>query len=245
MPPQVHAFWLARRGNSPDQYEDAFAADVATGRYAVADGATESSFAGLWARLLVEEFVQDSGCDPDQWPARLSTLQERWYADVSGRSLPWYAEAGVAQGAFAAFLGVVLGVTADASFCWQAVAVGDSCLFHTRGAALLGAFPLHQSGQFNNLPKLVGSRTSPAEICQKSTLWTDGNGRPGDRFWMMTDALAQWCLAEHEAGKNPWEEMDLLLAPPATQQRFTSWIEELRDGRGLQNDDVTLVVVNL
>ena len=50
-------FWLPRRGNNPDEYEDAFALDDASGRYALADGASEGCFTGLWARLLVEDFV--------------------------------------------------------------------------------------------------------------------------------------------------------------------------------------------
>ena len=52
MPVGSRTFWLPRRGNSPDEYEDAFAVDDASGRYAVADGATEGCFTGLWARLL-------------------------------------------------------------------------------------------------------------------------------------------------------------------------------------------------
>ena len=63
---------LPKRGHSADEFEDAFAFDPAAGRYAVADGASESSFAGLWARLLVEGFIRPKPgwlLGPGPWPA--------------------------------------------------------------------------------------------------------------------------------------------------------------------------------
>ncbi len=239
------ACWAAKRGNSPEEYEDAFAAEDATGRYAIADGATESSFAGLWARLLVDQFVQDSHRDPARWTERLSALQDQLHAQVSRRPLPWYAEAQLQRGSFATFLGVVLTVSADAGYAWRAVAVGDSCLFHTRDADLLAVFPLDRSEQFDNMPNLVGSRTSTDVIREKRELLTQGHALPGDRLWLMTDALAHWCLAEHEAAKNPWSEMELLPASRRPQDSFTAWIEGLRDERNLDNDDVTLLVIRM
>ena len=76
-----------------------------------------------------------------------------------------------------------------------AVAVGDTCLLHTRGGTLLRAFPLDRSQQFHNFPKLVGSRMPVEAVRARQTLWLDGCGQPGDRLWMMTDALSQFCLA--------------------------------------------------
>jgi hypothetical protein len=48
------SFSLHKDGNRPDEYEDAFAGNPKVGRFAVADGASESSFAALWAKLLVD-----------------------------------------------------------------------------------------------------------------------------------------------------------------------------------------------
>ncbi|MGH7226717.1 MAG: hypothetical protein ACRELF_26170, partial [Gemmataceae bacterium] len=52
-----HAFHVHKRGNAPDEYEDAFAGDTAKARFAIADGASESSFAAMWAQLLTEGFI--------------------------------------------------------------------------------------------------------------------------------------------------------------------------------------------
>jgi len=238
-------FWLARKGNTPAEYEDASAANEAAGRYALADGATESCFAGLWARLLVEDFVKDCDADLQSWPDSISFLQVLWDAEVQSRPIPWHAQRGVDQGAFGTFLGITLAACPEGPCQWQAVAVGDTCLLHTRGDALLRAFPVECSKEFGNAPKLVGSRMSLDEIRKRESLWTDGRGQPGDRLWMMTDALAHWSLVEHEAGRNPWGELESLLSGPETGEHFASWVEGLRDVRGLRNDDVTLLAIHL
>src|SRR5262249_58048077 len=103
--PAWHAFHLPKRGNAAEEYEDALAADPATGRFAVADGASESSFAASWARLLVEGFVGTVG-KPWQNLDWLDPLRQRWADEVDGLSLPWYAEAKREEGAFATLLGL-------------------------------------------------------------------------------------------------------------------------------------------
>ncbi len=276
-------FWSSRKGNTPEEYEDACAANPASGRYAVADGATEGCFTGLWARLLVDDFVGRSGQGMESWPSSLSAIQAQWDGDVLARNLPYHAEPWVRRGAYAAFLGVVLtdshppsgeepearptvsacplageGQGVRGTYRWQAIAVGDTCLFHTRGNALIRAFPLEDSQQFNNAPKLVGARTSTEVILQRCLVWRDGHCQPGDRLWLMTDALAEWCLSEAEAGGNPWAELESLLNCEVVSSAadrcavsgredeggpFVSWINELRSTRRLRNDDVTLLAL--
>src|SRR5947209_4095831 len=99
-PPRWHAFLLPRRGHAPGECEDALAGDPAAGRFAVADGASESAFAGAWARLLAEGFVAAPG-EPWRDLDWLGPPRQRWAAAVDGPSLPWYAEAKRDLGAFA------------------------------------------------------------------------------------------------------------------------------------------------
>ncbi len=240
-----HTFWLPRRGSVSAEYEDALAADDAAGRYAVADGASEGCFTGFWATLLVDVFVRHADRDLDGWPDSLSVVQELWDADVRGRRLPYHAQPSVRQGAYAAFLGVVLASSGKPSYRWQALAVGDACLFHTRGGDLLRAFPVENSLAFGNAPALVGARMAADEVRKRRQLWPDGRGQPGDRLWAVTDALAQWCLAEQERGGNPWGKLESLLEGPHHDDRFAAWIEGLRSARRLRNDDVTLLAILL
>src|SRR5205809_929272 len=95
---------LPKRGHTEDEYEDAWAADPARGYFAVADGASETSFAGRWAQLLTEGFL--TAARPPDLADWLTAPRRRWSAEVMGLELPWYAEMKREQGAFATLLGV-------------------------------------------------------------------------------------------------------------------------------------------
>lgn len=77
-----------QRADSPEEYEDASAVDPAQGRFALADGASESSFAAAWARLLVSGFVACPVPWTRRWTQWLPPLQAEWAADVDGRPQP-------------------------------------------------------------------------------------------------------------------------------------------------------------
>lgn len=240
------AFWLAQQGNSPEEYQDAFAGDAAAGRYAVADGVTQSGFARSWARLLVAAFVADAAA-PEAFVAQLSDLQTHWRQRLPA-ALDWIAEEKAQEGAFATFLGVTVTASADgATHQWQAVAIGDACLFHTRENQLLDAFPMDHSEKFNNVPRSLGSRAAIARYWEKHAVYRRGRALPGDRLWLATDALAQWCLGECEAGFPPWDEMQSLCAEEESDAHFAEWTAGLRDlpVRRLRNDDITLLAIQL
>jgi hypothetical protein len=229
-------FRLPRRGHVADDCEDAAAGNLDQGRFAVADGASESAHSGLWARLLVESFVAADG--EAGWNALLDRARESWTSavPVPAAELPWYLEVGIRQGAFATFLGVAVGAEE-----WHALAIGDSCLFQVRGDELVAHFPVDRSGDFGNSPWLVGSR--PQSTAAVPVVHRRGAWQSGDRLWLMTDALAHWFLSETEAGRQPWSRLTPVVAdgPGA----FAGWVEDQRGLRRLRNDDVTLLAVNL
>ena len=240
IPIHWRSFSLVKQGHGADEYEDAAAADGARGRFAVADGASESSFAALWAGLLAREFVRAPLGRRRRWAAWLPPLRARWAKELDGRALPWYAEEKLRVGAFATFLGLVVRPSR-----WRAVAVGDSCLFHLREGRLLRAFPLSRSDEFGNTPRLVGSRAPEPDAIEHQQLRAQGHCRADDRFLLATDALAQWFLRQVEGGNEPWPAVNRLLEPPADDAVFASWIDKLRESEGLRNDDVTLLVLDL
>lgn len=104
----VRARKLHKHGAEARHYDDAFDADVNRRRFALADGAAESGFAGLWARMLVEQFVRRTECEEDDWSAWLPDVQDRWRAELEAKDLPYYGEEKFRQGSFATFLGVLL-----------------------------------------------------------------------------------------------------------------------------------------
>jgi hypothetical protein len=242
---RYRAFRLPRQGYAPDECQDACAGAPEAGRFAIADGAAESPHAALWARLLVEDFVLRSERQP-AWSSWLPSLQDRWVAAVERSAdtppVPWFLEPGLSQGAFATFLGLVIEDTT-----WHALAVGDSCLFQVRDGSVRRAFPIVRAAEFSNAPWLVGSRTSPNGVPRANGHQHQGDWKPADRFWLMTDALAQWFLVQVEAGNKPWLALEPLLRSPAADanEAFAAWIKNLRGSRELRNDDVTLMAVSL
>jgi hypothetical protein len=244
---------LPRHGHRLDECQDAAAADPDRGRFAVADGATESVYAAEWAQVLVDAFVvSDDG--PPAWPTWLPPLQARWEevirlpADAPPR--PWYLEEALMRGgAFATFLGLVLepsrpvdGET-GAPWKWQAHAIGDSCLFQVRRGELVLSFPLEQSTEFGSTPRLVGSRPGLGQPSRARSVIRRGDAEPDDRLWLMTDALAHWFLRRTEEGGRPWDELSSLLVVADPERAFADWVDEQRASRCLRNDDVTLLVV--
>src|SRR5207253_1077987 len=100
------------------------------------------------------------------------------------------------------------------------------------------AFPVAQSTKFTNHPALLGSRNHLPSSPQTKRRRKRGEWKPGDVLLLMTDALAQWFLAQVEGGHRPW---GALLRRDTVE--LTAFLDELRDRKELRNDDVTLVVV--
>ena len=81
-------------------------------------------------------------------------------------------------------------------------------------------------------------------VAQRS-LWLDGRGRPGERLWMMTDALAQWCLAETEADENPLGRPGAAAFIARKRKPVRAWTEGRTKGGPVANDDVTFLAILL
>jgi hypothetical protein len=245
-------FSLPKAGNAADEYEDAWASipggeegASAPFRCAVADGATETSFSGLWARLLAEAYC--TGADsPEALDAALPLAQRAWRDEVGAIPLPWYAEEKARKGAFAALAGLTIRPPAEgeAGGIWTALACGDSCLFQTRDGELIVAYPLAHSDDFTNRPVLLSSDPISNAGLGDALEYGGKDWLPGDRFYLATDALAAWFLAAFEAGDRPWHILDAFGGPDAGAE-FAVWIADLRAARALRNDDVTLLCVRL
>jgi hypothetical protein len=229
------AYRLPKQGNTEAECEDAYAADPQIGRFAIADGASESAFARPWAEALAAGFV----AHPGPWSGWLPAARAAWHKRFESDSMSWYAEAKFQDGAFATLLGLALcrSPRRDGRLRWRALAVGDCCLFQLRGDRLRRAFPVTRSTDFDNRPALLGSRSAlphspPCKRCRARGVW-----RPGDVFLLMTDALAQWFLREVEDGERPW----ILLASAQDEAAFSALVEQLRASRRLRNDDTSLL----
>ena len=244
-------FRLPKGGNRSAEYEDAYAtgpddaAELDVFRCAVADGATETSFARQWAQLLATGYCAGQFDDTPLAEA-LAPLQAAWRAEIGGLALPWYAEEKARQGAFAALAGLTLtGKEDQAGGTWTALAAGDSCLFQIRADTLHAALPLTTAAAFTNQPALLA--TEPARnavFVEDPAVQYTGDWEPNDEFYLLTDALACWFLGAHERGERPWAALaGFATAGVAGDHAFAGWVAERRVEHELRNDDVTLVRV--
>jgi serine/threonine protein phosphatase PrpC len=224
------AFHTPKAGHTVDEYEDALAGDPEHGRFAIADGASESAFADVWAQILVNAYVETAG----PWSGWLADARKRWRSKCQERELPWYTEAKFDEGAYAALLGI-----AFTDRRWVAAAVGDCSMFQIRDGRLIRAFPMRSSAEFDNRPSLLGSRNRRTDQPRARRVHLRGDLKSEDIILMMTDALAQWFLKQREEGRQPWKDLKVV----TNEEAFVRLVSGLREAREMRNDDVTLVLI--
>ncbi len=248
---RTHVHALHKAGNAATEYEDAYdygwSPDSGTPvfRCAVADGATEASFSALWATKLVRAYC--NGIIAGHTLAEsLHSSQQEWLTQVSAApAREWYVEEKLKHGAFSSLVGLTLRNERDgqATGKWDALAVGDSCLFQVRGAELLVRFPVARAVEFNNRPFLLSSNPAGNTGLIENTNTFTGTWEAGDRFYLITDALAHWFLQAHERGARPSHTLTQLEDDDRDDARFMKFISEQRASQALRNDDVTLLTV--
>jgi hypothetical protein len=226
-------------GNRAEECEDQFSASGR--RFAVADGASESGYSQMWARILAEAFcrTETADCTPvdlESWLDECRGEWKRWAGERALHDLPWFARETLRDASFATFVGLVFprGRDEKTAAAWHAVACGDACLFLVRDDRLAGAFPLVDSGAFDNTPELV--TTSPGSDRMRLAM---GTAQLGDAFYLVTDALARWFLVDHARGEKPWMALDRVRTP----RDLEHFVAVSRKSRAIRNDDVTLMSI--
>lgn len=261
----VSTFWVPKRGSSPQEYEDAVwvgpngdgsgELKAPSLTMAIADGASESLLAGRWARRLVEVFGTNKPTRTrPAFAAAYRTAVSGWDDEVAeyvkgreerGHPIQWYEEPGLAKGAHATILAAEFRDGHRGRVpVWSASALGDSCLFQVRDELLYASFPMSDAQSFTYQPSLLGSRGVDESVLRRHVKVTTRDWERGDSFYLMTDALAAWFLRLNESGSRPWEplrDMDTVDA----ELDFEDWVEERRDREQINNDDTTLIRIDM
>jgi hypothetical protein len=129
---------------------------------------------------------------------------------------------------------------------WQAVALGDTVLFHVRAGRLLTTFPPLGPDDFGSHPNGVHTLRSRLEKMSDNLLITGGALATDDFLFAATDAMAHWIIrAVAREDDKVWAVLSTLAHPAVfarlvDDQRKT----ENRAGR-MRNDDVTLMRLRL
>ncbi len=247
---QILVHGTQKKGNKPEEYEDASAYDSGepVTLVAVSDGATDAFESRYWSRALVDQFVkQPPEPDPQVLLEWLEAPIEGWRGYIQWEQLAWYAEEKARRGSFATLLGMnfqwvqVVPGEDDASVVhWRALSVGDVCLFQFREDTLVTAFPVQHSEEFGTTPALLSTRLDYSRKTVEELKVGEGDARIGDVLLVMTDALAAWFMRDVEAGQKPWQTLLAL-----TSESFVEFVEHLRQGGEMRNDDVTLLIARV
>ncbi|MFF5006883.1 hypothetical protein ACFY3G_29150 [Streptomyces phaeochromogenes] len=238
----------------PSQIEDAAAillppAGVRSeARLVVADGSSGSAGSGWWADRLARALRAAPGRSFHSgdalaavaadaalgWPSHRRDLVA--HASVGPRA--WLARVRTDKSPAATLLGLRLlpapppsghtGIVDEGK--WEAVAVGDSCMFQVR-ADLVVASEYCQK----RVPQVI--RASSDDPVQPPN-FQHGLWRDRDVFYLMTDALARWWARRADEGTRPWLLLDEVCSTP---EDFTAWVRTQRSNRTLQDDDITLL----
>jgi serine/threonine protein phosphatase PrpC len=248
-------YTVPKYGNRPDENDDAVEVYQSQDTYlknqkircAIADGATQTSFSSLWARLLVKEAIKYM---PSKKRFEDITLaaQKYWKGEIDKIELPWHAEEKVKLGAFSTLLWISIKrpeSPLNPIGTWKAIVIGDSNLFIIRDDKIYLAFPLEKSQEFGNSPVLLCSIPSRNDQISEYIRFAEGNCISGDQFLLATDALAQYILKQSENGEKPWNDLTQLSKESNPQLSYETWIRLLRESGKIHNDDTTLVNINL
>jgi hypothetical protein len=259
-------FWLPKAGNMAITCEDAFfpdnipfetiSHDQKYQRYAIADGASTAYLSKLWATVLVDgfgsyydEITSTNFFDlfqklilDENWTTRLADYIKKREND--GKPLSWYDEMALQNGAASTLLEISFSLEEKKiKEKFSALAIGDSCLFRIRNNDLITKFPLNSSADFDNSPLLISSDPKRNELLQEKIAFLENQSIVlGDKFFLMTDALASWFFQKYEKGDKPWE---IIGEQVMDKSSFADWIEQLRENKLMRNDDVTLMVLTI
>ncbi|MCS6905789.1 MAG: protein phosphatase 2C domain-containing protein [Bacteroidia bacterium] len=235
---------IAKQGNKDEENEDNILVPTPAElnneevlKYAIADGATESSFSKEWSDLLVCCYKEKS-FERAHVRDTIKHISEMWYAKVRSKELPWYAAQKAELGAFATFLGITICMPTQT---YQAVAAGDCMLFHIRENNLFFSFPNVE--EFNNQPSLISSNLQYHRNLEETFVYFQGSILPGDTLILATDALSHWLYQKQS--QKPWLALYLLLNSPNYEQDFKDWLKDKIASKEIKNDDVSLIFIEI
>jgi Protein phosphatase 2C len=275
---RVRTQWLPKAGNSLEEYEDAFWPDrpldceACAFRCAVADGATEASFSGMWSRILVRAWCRGQ-LEAEKIERHLPHLRRAWRTEVGSRPLAWYAEEKVRSGAFSSVLGLHLAHDSPSSAALERAEPASGSLrpeepagYHVAGRSLVEQEPRPARGIWRAIAvgdtclfqvrgrrllrafPLVSSRSfgsTPHLVCS-----VEQRGFPVSEHVRVQSGVWQpgdyFLLMTDALGAWYLRMREQRRAPRLPgEEDFAEWAAGQRQARALRNDDVTLMKVDV
>jgi len=246
---------VPKSNESPPDSQDNWAYNKLAQRYAIADGAGSTFLSATWSKLLVDHFCDQNNnlnnplFKSKDWQSWLDPIQKEWQAQteqivnkntgLNTASLRY--RHGKKEPAGSTFVG--LQIDTNDKLEWQAMIVGDSCLFHLRDNTLESKL-LKQPTEFDNHPEVFSSYAKTNMYPPK---FIEGTCRNSDIFILATDALAKWILTKYIMGGENWQSAKSKIVAIKKWNELYNFIQEARvDIRcPLEDDDVALMIITI
>lgn len=247
---------ISKAGNKPSENEDAiYPADLfgsVNGKserasFAVADGATQTSFSGLWANCLVRHCTQTKLSEYAFLEA-IKKAGNEWQTSLQGVELPWHAMEKVKQGAFSALAWLEIQydpLHPSTAYSWRALAVGDCCLFIAHNHNIYLSLPLQHPSEFNNSPVLIPSKSEKIDSIKGRIHMAKGSLKRGDQLILASDAMASWIMRKPVTDQSDYQKMIRVITETASSSQFSGWINTLRQSGEMRNDDTSVILIEL
>lgn len=239
----IRRILIPKAGHSPVECEDAISVNMASLRFAVADGATEAYDSKRWAKLLCRTWtaLSNEPLADAQIVDCLSAIGNRFSSKSHTTSTAWYVEAHAAQGSFATFIGLSLHPTGSSSGDWHVYAVGDCCMLVLDPTLRVESFPLSHSSEFTSHPLSVPSELRQMRHLDDLVKCTTGRYGPGHAFLLLSDAIAHFFMKTIE--DDPTRLRHLIRAVRDDTATFREQLCVFQQERAIRNDDLALLYV--
>lgn len=243
MPLPVGRILWAPKESEPELYQDAACGDPASRRFAISDGVSSCLHSGGWAEELVTLFCTsppegmatqhlEPWCAPRMAPYHRVLVD--WATRIADEDPRRFSFPALAQhGSSATLLAVRFGPSADdGSVPWEALGVGDCCLFLWRQGILTGSWPKQSSAEFDSRPAQISTLGIHGDAWVQS-----GCMSGGDTMVLATDAVSAW-ICDHP-------EEALADLTQLSQDQWEGWLNERRATRAMHDDDATVLVIQI
>ncbi|MGP6293853.1 hypothetical protein [Caldiplasma sukawensis] len=230
---EICSFSFQKLGNTPEENEDAYS--YSDESIAVADGASDSIFSGLWAKSLVDEFV-DGNYDLEYTDNKVKFLQnarDRWFNGIKWDELKWNVKNKAITGSYATFISCRFEGEKIKIF-----SVGDSCFIGIMEKQLY-SFPIQDSKAFGITPRLLwsgyGRPLDNREYKQRSDFVSvEFNKNQFSEFMLSTDALSNYVISNGVKGFQKVKE----------NYNMKNFFDQEREKGRIKNDDLTAVIIS-
>ena len=221
------------------------------GRFAIADGASQSFYSNIWAEKLVNHFCKTPDIDESNWQHWLQPIQKSWLLDVEKRvkqarednKPTWVTNQNrlkFGEYATSTFVGLQF---LDSQV--KISVVGDSYLFILEGGELIRTYPeATYADDFGDRPEYLASNEKDSSFQPVIDLIELKNIGSQIHFILATDALSEYIFRCHESGD---KKIFSNLLHLSNIEEFRDFVSHARHSQKikLKNDDVALVILSV